>query len=226
MTDNQASQVPATWTGFGDLSSWFGPERMRRYLMASDSDETRAASLYRWNAAMAAAFFEALGYLEVILRNAMHRQLSLWHHRRGRVGEWYDDPTRVLDDRCAGDIAYARQRIARRGAPEAPGRVVAELTLGFWRFLLDQRHQQILWAQALHRAFPGLPIRRRGEVQRPVNRLHRLRNRIAHHEPIHHEDLAGLHNDLLMVVGWIDPNAAAWLESACSRLARLLTMRP
>jgi hypothetical protein len=33
-----------------------------------------------------------------------------------------------------GHIAKARQRATRNGRPETPGRVVAELNLGFWRF--------------------------------------------------------------------------------------------
>lgn len=206
------------------LRRWFSHERLVPYLAACGADHERAIRLYGWNAAVAAAFFEELCHFEVILRNAMHEQLAAWHQRRRRPGEWYDDPVRVLDDRRRDDVLVARRRIAGRGALESPGRVVAELSLGFWRFL--QRHHQILWAQALHHAFPGMATRRRVDVQRRVNRLHRLRNRIAHHEPIHHEDLAGMHRDLVQVVDWIDSGAADWLTTTCDRLSWLLARRP
>lgn len=209
-----------------DLRRWLSNERVRAYEVACADDPDLVVPLYQWNAAVAGAFFEELGHFEVLLRNAMHKELTVWHSRLKRSDEWYDDPEKALDDRRRSDILAARQRIAQKGAVETPGKVVAELNLGFWRFLLDQRHQQVLWAQALHRAFPGMPKRRRSEVQRRVNRLHRLRNRIAHHEPIHHEDLETMRRDLVQVVRWIDEGAASWLTSTCVRAKWLLEHRP
>lgn len=134
------------------LARWISHERLHPYDHACDADDACVVALYEWNAATAGAFFEALCHLEVMLRNAMHVQLTAWHGRLRRSGEWYDDPASVLSEHRRDDIAQARHRLARRGTPETPGRVVAELSMGFWRFLLDQRHQQILWAQALHRS--------------------------------------------------------------------------
>jgi hypothetical protein len=66
------------------------------------------------------------------------------------------------------------------GAP--PGKVIAELTFGFWRYLSTTAHHHPLWIPYLHTAFrPGTS---RQAVDGPVDRLHQLRNRIAHHEPL------------------------------------------
>jgi len=64
-----------------------------------------------------------------------------------------------------------------------PGKVVAELSFGFWRFLLARRYTASLWP-ALRPGFPYLPSADRRELEAPVTRLHQLRNRVAHHEPL------------------------------------------
>lgn len=200
-------------------------ERIQPYRASCSDDLNEAIALYQWNSAISSAFFETLGHTEVILRNALHDQLTAWHHAHRRPGHWYDDPTGVLDPRCRTDIAQARQRLARAGRPEAPGRIVAELNFGFWRYLLDRRHQTVLWAPSLRRAFPQLRPQRRGDVYRPVDRLLRLRNRIAHHEPIHNADLPTLHSECLRVLAYIDPSIAQWVDGS-SRVGTLLGQGP
>jgi hypothetical protein len=168
---------------------------------------------------------ETLGQVEVILRNALHEQLTLWHARRGWPGHWYDDPSGILAPRRHDGIFDARQRVARAGRTETPGRVVAELMFGFWRFLLDKQYQPTLWAQALRHAFPNLAPQRRSEVGQRVEAAWRLRNRIAHHEPIHTQPLAQLHDDVMLrLVAYIDRDVAGWLEHL-SRAKAVLTTR-
>lgn len=209
-----------------DLILWMSHDRLRPYLVECAPNFTRAVALYIWNAKVAAAFFEALGHFEVILRNAMHEQLSAWHAHHTRPGEWYDDPEKKFDDRSLDEIRDARNRLSRKGMQPKPSLVVAELNFGFWRFLLDQKYQPTLWAQALHRAFPRMLKRRRADVQGPVSRLHQLRNRIAHHEAIHHLDLVNLYCEMIQVVEWINPATARWLSLTCRRLVWLLDHKP
>lgn len=191
-------------------------------------DLERAIALYTWNAELAGAFFEDLGYLEVVLRNALHEQLSAWHSANGRAGEWYDDPLGLLGQLRLNDIAKAKDQIAKNNQAVTPGKVVSELTLGFWRFLLDSRYQTTLWAQALQFGFPYLTPKDRRLVSGPVNALVRLRNRIAHHEPIHdvtRNDLKARHKELVGVVTFVDEPVGAWLASR-SRVPAILGNRP
>lgn len=207
------------------LEHRLSPERLAPYRRAVGGDLEPAVELYTWNAEVAAAFFEVLGHLEVVLRNALHEELSSWHASNRRRGLWFDDPARLLDERRRADIDTARARLLRDGKTETPGKVVAELSFGFWRFLLDRRYQNTLWAQALRHAFPFLVPQRRQSVYQPVERLTRLRNRIAHHEPIHHLKLAEHHDDVLRLAGFIDPALEAWL-SRVSRVPAMLAGRP
>ena len=163
--------------------------------------------------------------LEVVLGNALHEQLASWHGAQQLPGGWYDDPAGALDRHRRDDIAAARVRIRREGKAEAPGKVVAELMFGFWRFLLDKRYQPTLWAQTLRHAFPYLLPQRRVEVYDPVYALVRFRNRVAHHEPVHHLPLRARHEDMLRVAGYIDPAVEAWL-SRITRVPALLGGKP
>lgn len=90
-------------------------ERLRPYRVATGRDLDGAIALYQWNTAAAGAFFEDLGHLEVVLRNALHLQLTLWHNAADRPGQWYDDPAGLLDRHRHEDISIARDDIPAAG---------------------------------------------------------------------------------------------------------------
>lgn len=48
----------------------FSDERLRLYLTETNGDEDAAARLYQWNSRCSAAYWEALGYLEVSLQRS------------------------------------------------------------------------------------------------------------------------------------------------------------
>jgi hypothetical protein len=200
------------------------PERLAPYERATGS-ETAALALYEWNIALSGAFYESLQSLEVLLRNALHGQLTAQHRRRHRVGHWYHDPGELLEPHRRDDIAEARARLYRAGNPETPGRVVAELSFGFWRYLLSARYEQTLWTPALRHGFPHLRPQARRRVYEPVERLNRLRNRIAHHEPIHRRDLAADYADLLSLAAAVCPITRSWIADT-SRVPAVLAGRP
>ena len=105
------------------------------------------------------------------------------------------------------------------------GRVLAELSFGFWRYLLSSRYEATLWTPVLRHAFPLLQPSTRERLYRPLDRLHRLRNRIAHHEPVHHMDLSALEDDAVFTVECIDRDLGEWLR-ASSRVTQVLRERP
>ncbi|KLL12992.1 hypothetical protein [Protofrankia coriariae] len=207
------------------LRRGLSPERLGPYERACGDDIVSAIALYEWNGAVSAGFHEDLGVLEVVLRNALHDQLMAWHLHRHGASEWWDDPAGILEARGHQDVVDAGFRIRRDGRIITPGRVVAELTFGFWRYLLSRRYETSLWTPTLRHAFPGLRPARRATVYDPVNRLVRLRNRIAHHEPIHNRPLERMHADLLRVAGYLDSDVRAWIQER-SRVPRLLLSRP
>jgi hypothetical protein len=198
--------------------------RLATYVRATGGDLDRAVELYLWNAAVTGALWEVLGHVEVVLRNVLHDALTARHQRLDRAGQWYDDPARELSQHARDDISRAKQRLQRAGAPLLPGKIVAELSFGFWRFLLARRYTATLWP-ALRPAFPYMPGSDRRLLEAPVARLHVLRNRVAHHEPLLAEPLDDRYTDLLDVVEFVHPQLRSWLDIH-NHLLNTLARRP
>lgn len=186
----------------------FSTERLGPYVSACRGDEAQALSLYRWNATASAGMHMCLGHVEVLMRNAMDAQLTAM----SPMGAWYITLSPKLNTHACEEIDKARTRATRNGRSETQGRVVAELAFGFWRYLVSPQYHRALWTPGLYRTFPGVPL---GEASNTLSRLLNMRNRIAHHEPIHNRDLSAIHTDGCRVARWVDGSAAAWIEQHC-----------
>lgn len=176
---------------YSELLPLVTAERLGSYLRASGGDIADAFALYEWNMRAAASVMELTSMVEVLARNALDRELRDWAHRRHGGASWFD--VAPLDRQGAADVQKARDRATRRGRrPEVHGRVIAELPLGFWRYLVESRYLTALWIPATHRAYPGgaSDLRtRQKDVAFRMQQLNFVRNRAAHHEPIHARDL-------------------------------------
>lgn len=63
-------------TGVPDwVDDVISPARFAPYLRATSGDARAAIRLYDWNSVIAAAFVHPLHYVEVALRNGLHRRL-------------------------------------------------------------------------------------------------------------------------------------------------------
>ena len=85
-------------------------------------------------------------------------------------------------------LQKAKSKLIFYRRPLTPGRVISELSFGFWTALCSRPYSQSLWIPYLHRAFPtrdwdtGLLFAR-------LEAIRKLRNRVAHHEPILNRNL-------------------------------------
>jgi hypothetical protein len=214
--------------------------RMGSYLAAADGDHEHAVRLYEWNIKASGALYEALTMLEVVLRNAIHDQLTDWHIAQKLPGTWLDNPSNLLEDKAKDDLGTALRRaqqwkrvrdpqtlriayVPSRPTPPV-GAVVAELGFGFWRFLLASRYEHTLWLHAVRHGFPGAKGDRT-RIERPVTRLHLARNRIAHLEPILDRDLAADERSINNVIKSVCPATANWAATQ-RRLLDVLAERP
>jgi len=68
-----------------------------------------------------------------------------------------------------------------------------------------------LWKNHLVKIFPRRPVQR-AEVQMRLNSIRKLRNRIAHHEPILSRPLQRDANQIFDTLSWMSPITARWVR--------------
>ncbi|GLY27268.1 hypothetical protein [Kineosporia sp. NBRC 101731] len=202
-------------------------ERLESYELAAQGNPELAFALYEWNIRASAAAMTTAAMVEVIVRNAMDQQLRRWADQRHRGQSWFD--VAPLDQQGRRDLVQARERATRHYRDrELHGKVIAELTLGFWRYLTASRYLTALWTPAIGHAFPLSPsnlTNRRIEVDRSLQKLQYLRNRAAHHEPIHRRNLMDDHDAAVRVTSWISPACSAWVADR-SPIPAIVAGRP
>ena len=201
--------------------------RLSSYLDATNGNTEAAIDLYDWNTRVGAAIYEDLSRLEVVFRNTVDDALTDYGSTRGWQNVWYRR-TQLFPGRYASrtraDIDTARRRATRQGRrSEVHDKVIAELNFGFWRYLCGSAYLTSLWVPAIASAFAlhpsvGNPRQIRKDVADRMQRLHVLRNRIAHHEPIHQRDLTRDHRHLLDIAGWICTDTHTWIATRSQTL--------
>ena len=201
------------------LSQWFSSARMSRY-----ADHSTPEALYLWNTHLTKTYLADIEHLEVLLRNCIHDSLTR------RYGErWFDNNRITFSNEARKSICKAKSRA--RGRDVAPGKIIAELSFDFWRFLLSSHYQASIWPQ-VERALKEKPNSRR-QFENLVVTVYKMRNRCSHHESIvqqrdiPREDahLDSVDNAIQMVANFIDPHAATWIKTN-SRVPAVRAQRP
>ena len=192
------------------IAEALGNERLAQYIQKTSGDIDEALHLYIWNAALSAAFFEVLGDVEVIVRQAIHREFTEWHRSRGLPGEWYDNAHGLFTESAVNDIRIAKARLSLKRSELTPANVINELTFGFWRFLFAKHYQTTLWPALMPRVFPSIGHADFRKLRDRFTRLHKLRNLIAHHQPIFWRHLDRDFNDCRTTLRLISPECEQW----------------
>lgn len=163
--------------------------RLGKYLRASRQDMQQALRLYVLNMNVSAALLIDIHYVEIALRNKFDRELA------AKFGpEWFSDPSfmALADPHMMRILKDAQKKAAKHtahGQATPPGKVIAELTFGFWLQLTNRGFEHTLWTPALQKSFSPRKAPRRSTFNALLEKLRQLRNRVAHHEPIFHMDL-------------------------------------
>lgn len=205
-----------------EIERWVTPPRFRAFLDASENDYAQAIALYDWNVCVSAVFFETISYAEVLLRNAIDAQFTPVKHDEPAIESWLFDAT-VLSTKSLEKVIEATDNIKRMKKAPTRARLVANLSFGFWKALLDKRYKD-LWIERLHQAFP-YGNGDRSEVASILSELNPFRNRLAHHEPVIDANIEKRHDDLLKLTGLMDKEAERWLR-ARSCVPEVLAWRP
>jgi hypothetical protein len=208
-----------------ERSSWIrevlSTPRFAPYLAKTGGDTAAAVQLYWWNVKVSESFYTPLHCLELALRNSMHGRLR---NRFGRPDWWSAAELTAYGTRT---VSAAEQKlISRSSRPFGADDIVAELPFGFWVSLVSRgaSYDRTLWVPALHLAFPHYHGRRQ-PLYDNLQAVVLLRNRIMHHEPIHHRHLEADHDKIYRLIAYISPIMAKELE-ALDRVNEVLGKRP
>lgn len=230
-----------------ELEQLVSPARFATFVTLANGDRDLAAELYDWTGEIAGALFTDLRTLEVVYRNCINQAITEHiAHAAPSITDWLWDSSWLpagghwWDPGAQRALRNARNHAGGRNAPH--GAVIAELTFGFWRYILAGRYEESFWNTALDAAFTGIPGHapgdRRQALEQAVINLHGLRNRLAHHEPIAKPwsrlvpggarrafTLDEQYDDLIQVLHWVTPRDAPGLLDG-SRVPELLAARP
>lgn len=219
-----------------DIERALSRERLATY-RALASDDVSAWWLYRRNLELGAALYPLLSDVEVALRNTVHHQLATYFGRT----DWWADASIVLDEVTSATIQSIVDRRAhsRRGNPHHGG-VIAETNLGVWVSLLGRggrtqsgqavSYETRLWRPALRHGFAkfataptkGARQPSRLDVHRRARVLQRLRNRVAHHEPIFNGvPIPGEQGRVSLAQAWVDTvELLEWMSPGLASIHR------
>lgn len=164
--------------------------RLQRYVMACNGNQSRAIVLYRRNVAVSLEMFAVVGAFEVALRNSIDRVM-----KSNFGNDWLRDailPGGIFDNHSCRDhariIRSAYEKLERQGR-YTHTHLLSKMEFGIWKYMFSSPQFRAA-NRVLLQAFPNKPTSTR-EIQynntfifNELDHVNSLRNRIAHHEPI------------------------------------------
>lgn len=205
-----------------DLEKTLSFERFGAYVQIAKGDRAIALKLYERNTYLSESLYGLVQGFEIPFRNSIDLLLSTAYGEN-----WYS--TIAMEFAQRSQVAEAKDKLRKSNSAVSHGRVIAQLTLGFWTALIGRRYEHTLWTQHLHRSFPyalekltlttgekRIVRLRRNEISKRVDAIKTLRNRIAHHECILRLALPEAYNDILDAIGWLCPTTASWVSNCNS----------
>ena len=192
-------------------------DRLSVYLARCRGDVNSSILLYEYNTKISALLFGTIQGLEVAFRNSCHEKIQVGLDNP----QWYD--TITLEERERASVNKAKKTLLLLGKQVTPGRVVAELTLGFWVRLLAPSYEKPIWIPHVYKALPNIPKPDRAAAFARMEHIRKLRNRIAHHEPIFSSDLRTDYMMIMEAVNWICQTTSAWMRCSSSVMLQIDT---
>lgn len=179
-------------------------ERFSTYKQWADGNVLLAERLYSFNVQLSSDFYSSLHMLEIALRNKADEALIVSYGVN-----WLESVGVLVDpyqQRCVQDACSALQREKKMATHS---QIIAELNFGFWSSLFG-RSSNHLWGQTMRPIFNKTGLQR-SAIAEKLRNLRRLRNRVAHYEPILAQPLISLREDLLELTLWLSGDAHSWI---------------
>lgn len=191
--------------------------------------ERGALALYAWNAQVSAAMLTPLHICEVVIRNAVSEALTRVY---GAFWPW--SPAFIGSLPNSGKWKM-RMHLANLGnampaATTTTGKIIPEISFVFWEKMFTGRFDAQIWMPHLFSVLPNLDAtntvqQARKKINQDLQTVRKLRNRIAHHEPILARNLNNDLTTLKELIGFRCSETAIWLDANQSASV-LIASRP
>lgn len=183
-----------------------------------------ALALYAWNARISGAMLPPLHICEVVVRNAVSDAISAIYGP-----QWPWNPAFAGSLPNKGKFKM-RDHLESKRYLLTTGKIIPELAFNFWQKMFTERFDLQIWNAELFKTMPHLDAtwtvqHARGRIHNDLETIRRLRNRIAHHEPIFTRNLAHDFQQIKELIGFRCPHAAAWMLSQ-EQVTPLFAVKP
>jgi len=169
---------------YSDFERLISTPRIAKYLSACGNNTRKAMTLYRANIRLSTEIFSILCLFEIALRNAIDR-----HYRVTLGNNWLFDAAQpgtgyLHAVGCEKSLNSVENVITNLGVYYTHDKAIAELTFGFWTYQFASKEFAAAGSTLLQ-ILPGRPFgTNHTKVFKKLTSINRIRNRIAHHEPI------------------------------------------
>lgn len=203
--------------GVNEFRKALSEPRFARYLAQSNGKDIDAIYLYHWNCSLAQSLYFPLHMWEITFRNKLNAFLY-WKYQNAN---WPYDQKLVRqlkgNDEKRLREARERQESLRRVNRAPTDAIVADLSAGFWVSLLTNAYTiPFVWRTNIGRIFPNNGALAQGNAWSLSNDLLDVRNRIAHHEPIFHLQLAGVRTAADQLLVAMSATSSAYANACCT----------
>lgn len=162
--------------------------RMSRYLQSCDGNTKKAMTLYRQNLRLSQELFTIISCFEITLRNAIN-DICIFNFGNDWLKHAASKNGIFDNQRCYLTAKSINDTIIKLNKNYSHDKLIAEMGFGFWRYLFAQ-YQFNATKKILLKIFTSKPSSsssiqyNQNFVFNQLAQINKLRNRIAHHEPI------------------------------------------
>ncbi len=194
-------------------------ERLKRYKTSDNNTKEDVLNKYLLNIRLSKELYSVIALTEVTLRNHLNNAIS------SNIKEkWLLDENFVknfLKDKELARYLEVYKDFKKKGNL-TEGRLIAELSLGFWVNLFNKKYKVSLWhkKEVFETVFPNFDLRvhnRISFIYPKLKELQYIRNRISHQEAIfdHPKGLNNCYKEILLLLNWLSPEIKEMAMSIC-----------
>jgi hypothetical protein len=191
--------------------------RLSKYLQKTGGDIHKALQIYHWNSMLSQSLYFPLQHWEITLRNKLNEFLI---YKYGPAWPTNSNLRRNLAGQDRQRLDEVVERLAGKLAPAQPttDQIVADLSAGFWVSQFSSRYKaHYNWTNNLKfRIFVHNTKISSELAHQYCSDLLKLRNRVAHHEPILHLPLVQMRENLITILAGMCTATSQYVEAACT----------